>query len=151
MYRLPIVCEAHLGLARICYEWNDLDAAEQYAQQSLQLARQIQNADRVVASEVFLARLKLAQGDVAGAVALLANADQSARQHNFVYRMPEIAAVQVLALLRQGNLAAAAHSGADAQPPHQPSSGPPGPRRSAHRADRAGTLAPTDGSKGLAG
>ena len=36
----PIACEAHLGLARICYEWNDLDAAEQHGQQSLQLARQ---------------------------------------------------------------------------------------------------------------
>ena len=38
---LPIACEAHLGLARIFYEWNDLDAAEQHGQQSLQLARQI--------------------------------------------------------------------------------------------------------------
>jgi LuxR family transcriptional regulator, maltose regulon positive regulatory protein len=46
---------------------------------------------------------------VEGASALLAQADQSARQRNFVYRIPEVAAVQVLALLRQGNLAAAAH------------------------------------------
>ena len=33
---------------------------------------------------------------------------QSARQQNFVYRIPEVAAAQVLTLLRQGNLAAAA-------------------------------------------
>jgi len=58
---------------------------------------------------VFLARLKLAQGDVAGAAALLAEASQSARQQNFVSRMPEIAAAQVLILLRQGNLVAATH------------------------------------------
>jgi LuxR family maltose regulon positive regulatory protein len=58
---------------------------------------------------LFLARLKLAQGDVAGAAALLAEAGQSARQQNFVDRMPEVAAAQVLTLLRQGNLAAAAH------------------------------------------
>ena len=32
-----------LGLARIFYEWNDLDAAEQHGQQSLRLARQIEN------------------------------------------------------------------------------------------------------------
>jgi LuxR family maltose regulon positive regulatory protein len=57
---------------------------------------------------VFLARLKLAQGDVAGAAAILAQADQSVRQHNFVHRMPEVAAAQVLMLLRQGDLAAAA-------------------------------------------
>ena len=106
---LPVACEAHLGLARICYEWNDLDAAEQHGQQSLHLARQIENTDRFVISEVFLARLKLAQGDVAGAAAMLAEAEQSVRQHNFVHRMPEVAAAQVLTLLRQGNLAAAAH------------------------------------------
>ena len=106
---LPVACEAHLGLARIFYEWNDLDAAEQHGQQSLQLARQIENTDRFVACEVFLARLKLAQGDVAGAAAILAEAGQFARQHNFVHRMPEVAAAQVLTLLRQGNLAAAAH------------------------------------------
>ena len=31
----PNAGEAHLGLARIFYEWNDLDAAEQHGQQSL--------------------------------------------------------------------------------------------------------------------
>jgi LuxR family transcriptional regulator, maltose regulon positive regulatory protein len=106
---LPVACEAHLGLARICYEWNDLDAASQHGQQGVHLARQIENTDRFVSGEVFLARLKLAQGDAAGAAALLAEAGQSARQQNFVYRMPEVAAAQVLTLLRQGNLAAAAH------------------------------------------
>jgi len=106
---LPVVSEAHLGLARIFYEWNDLDAAEQYGQQSLQLARQFDKViDRFIISEVFLARLKLARRDVAGAAAMLAEADQSVRQHNFVYRMPEVAAAQVLTLLRQGDLAAAA-------------------------------------------
>ncbi len=106
---LPVACEAYLGLARICYEWNDLDVAQQHAQQSILLARQIENTDRFVACEVFLARLKLAQGDVDGAVAILTKADQSVRQHNFVHRMPEVAAAQALTLLHQGNLAAAAH------------------------------------------
>jgi hypothetical protein len=41
---------------------------------------------------VLLARLKLARGDVVGAAALLAEASQSARQQNFVYRIPEVAA-----------------------------------------------------------
>ena len=107
---LPVVSEAHLGLARIFYEWNDLDAAERYGQQSLQLARQFDRViDRFIISEVFLARLKLARGDVASATAMLAETDQSVRQHNFVFRMPEVAAAQVLTLLRQGDLAAAAH------------------------------------------
>src|SRR5258708_26879226 len=105
----PPACEAHLGLAHVLYEWNDLEAAQQHGQQSVHLARQLENTDKCVAGEVLLARLKLAQGDVAGAAALLAEAGQSARQHNFVYRIPEVAAAQVLTLLRQGNLAAAAH------------------------------------------
>ncbi len=104
-----IIYEAHLGLARVLYEWNDLDGAEQHGRQSLHLARQYERIiDRFVVCEVFLARLKLAQGDVAGAAALLAQVGQSARQQNFVYRIPEVAAAQVLVLLRHGNLAAAA-------------------------------------------
>jgi len=105
----PPACDAHLGLARIFYQWNDLDAAQQHAQQSVPLARQIVNTDRSVLCEVFLARLMLTKGDVAGAAGILAQADQSARQHNFVNRIPEIAATQVLVLLRQGDLAAAAY------------------------------------------
>jgi LuxR family maltose regulon positive regulatory protein len=105
----PPAIEAHLGLARLCYEWNDLEAAEQHGQQCVQLARQQENTDRRIAGEVVLARLKLARGDVAGAAALLAEASQTARQHNLVYRIPEVAALQVLTLLRQGSLSAAAH------------------------------------------
>ena len=105
----PFVCEAHLGLARVLYQWNDLDAARQHGEQSLQLARQIADTDRPVACEVFLARLALARGDAAGAAAILAEADQAARQHDFVLQVPEVAAAQVLTFLRQGDVAAAAH------------------------------------------
>jgi LuxR family maltose regulon positive regulatory protein len=58
---------------------------------------------------VFLARLKLAQGDVDGAAAILAQASQSARQQNFIHRIPEVAAAQVVTWLRQGEVVAAAH------------------------------------------
>ena len=99
----------HLGLARIFYEWNDLDAAEQHGQQSLQLARQYDKTiDRFIIGEVFLARLKLARGDVAGAASMLSQTEQSARQNNFTLRLPEIAAAQVQVLLKQTNLPAAA-------------------------------------------
>jgi LuxR family maltose regulon positive regulatory protein len=99
---------AYLGLARILYEWNDLDGAEQHGQQGIQLARQSETIDTFAICGVLLARLKLAQGDAAGAIAILAEADQFVRQHNFVDRMPEVVAAQVLTLLHQGDLAAAA-------------------------------------------
>lgn len=107
---LQIIHEPHLGLARVLYERNDLDAAEQHGEHSLQLARQYDTViDRFIVCEVFLARVKLAQGDVAGAVAILAQADQSARQPIFAHRLPDVAATQVLLLLRQGHLADALH------------------------------------------
>ena len=58
---------------------------------------------------MLLARLALARGDAAGAAAILAEADRATRQHDFVLQVPEVAAAQVLAFLRQGDVAAAAH------------------------------------------
>jgi LuxR family maltose regulon positive regulatory protein len=104
-----IIHDAHLGLARMLYEWNDLESAERHGEQALQLARQYESIiDRFVICEVFLARLKVAQGDVAGAAAMLAKTAQTVRQQNFVYRIPEVTAAQILVLLRQGNLEVAA-------------------------------------------
>ncbi len=99
--------EAHHGLARIFYQWNDLDAAERHAQQCARLAQQIE-CDIFVACEVLLARFRLARGDPAGAAVLLAKAGETARGSNFVNQIPHIAAAQVLVLLHQGNPAAAA-------------------------------------------
>ncbi|HAG11463.1 MAG TPA: LuxR family transcriptional regulator [Desulfotomaculum sp.] len=48
----PFACEAHLGLTRIFYQWNDFDAAEQHGQQSVQIARQIENTERFIAGEL---------------------------------------------------------------------------------------------------
>lgn len=105
----PNADQEYIGLARIFYEWNDLDTAEQYGQQSLQLAQQYdRTVDRYVICELFLARLKLAREDIAGAADLIEKADLTARQQNFAKRLPDIAAIQVLILLRQGQLAAAA-------------------------------------------
>ncbi|MBK8904470.1 MAG: NACHT domain-containing protein [Anaerolineaceae bacterium] len=105
---LQIIYEAHLGLARVLYEWNELDGAEQHARLSIHLARQYDKAiDRFIFCELFLARLKLAQGDVAGAAAILTQASHVARRQNFIYRLPEVTAAQILVLLHQGNLAVA--------------------------------------------
>lgn len=105
----PNASEEYIGLARICYEWNDLAAAAQYGQQSLELARQYDRTlDRYIFGEVLLARVQLARGDGDGAAAMLDRTEQSARQNHFTQRLPEIAAVQILTLLRQGQVAAAA-------------------------------------------
>ena len=105
----PIACEAYLGLARITYQWNDLATAGQHGQQCLQLTQQMEGVDTFAACGVFLARLRLARGDVPGAIAILDEAEEFVRQHNFVFRMADVTAAQVLTLLHQGNLEGAAH------------------------------------------
>jgi LuxR family transcriptional regulator, maltose regulon positive regulatory protein len=102
----PIACEAYVGLARIHYEWNDLELAQQHGELSLILAHQVELAS-FVSSELFLARMQLTNGDVPGAIASLARTEQQVREKNFLFRMPGIAALQVEAWLQQGNLAEA--------------------------------------------
>jgi LuxR family maltose regulon positive regulatory protein len=100
---------AYLGLARIYYEWNDLDAAEKYGDKSLQLARQYdQLVDRLVLSEVFLASLKLARGDATGAIGRLLQAEQVSLQKNYTFRLPDIAYARARIHLFQGNVDEAA-------------------------------------------
>jgi len=105
---LPVAGEAALGLARISYQRDDLDAAQTHWEQAMRLAPQLENTDRAVVCLLFLARLKMARGDLADAAGALAEADASARRHNFVLQIPEIAAAQVALLLRRGEIAAAA-------------------------------------------
>ena len=104
----PAACEAFVGLARIHYQWNDLEAAEQYGQQGLALARQLENVDTPAACGVLLARVKLAQGDAAGALATLAESDQFVQHHHFDHWVGAVTAVRIQTFLYQGNLTAAA-------------------------------------------
>ncbi len=106
-YSPPSAPLAYLGLARICYERNDLNAAEQYGEQSLQLARQYDQVhDRLIQSELFLARLHLARKDAVGAAHTLSQAEQTARQ-KFTVDLPDVAGAQVLFHLHEGNIDAA--------------------------------------------
>jgi LuxR family maltose regulon positive regulatory protein len=105
---LPYIGDAHLGLAQIHYQWNDLDAAQRHGQQGLQLTRGIEHRDKSVAAELFLARLKLVQGDLAGAAAIVDEARRAVQEGNFDMCLPQVAAAQILVALRQGDLAQAA-------------------------------------------
>jgi LuxR family maltose regulon positive regulatory protein len=106
---LPVLCDVHLGLARIFYQWNDMDSALQYSQSSIGLARLFENTiDRFIVCEIFLSHLKLVTGDIDEAASLLARTVHSVHQYDFVHRIPEVKAQQVLTMIRQGNLETAA-------------------------------------------
>lgn len=105
---MPIACEAYLGLARIYYEWNDLEAAKRHAERALQLAKQFDHTDRVAACEILLARLMLTQqGEEECTSICLAKTEHFAHQPQFVGQLPDIAAAHVYSLLRLGDLEAA--------------------------------------------
>lgn len=106
---LLVACEAYLGLGRIFYEWNDLAAAQQVVEQGLHLSAQIELISTLAGCQLLLARLQLAQGDLAGATDLLTAAERFARQNYFVDQLPGIVATQVLTLLHQRKIAEAAH------------------------------------------
>jgi len=103
----PIACEAYVGLAGIFYEWNNLDPADEYGQLSVRLARQLDIAS-FVSSELFLARLSIARGDTAAAIAILDRTEQDVLERKFLYRIPQIVALQAFILIRRGDLEAAA-------------------------------------------
>lgn len=104
----PGAGEAHIGLARIFYQWNDLDTAQNHAKKSIELTRQFgSNIDRYIICEVFLARIKLGLGNITEAADIIAQTEQSVLQNNFVLRIPEVAATQVRQLLLEGDLAEA--------------------------------------------
>ncbi|MBN1250484.1 MAG: LuxR family transcriptional regulator [Anaerolineae bacterium] len=105
---LPFACAGHFGLAKLAYEWNDLDTAETHVKRSLALGRQLPNIDTLVACKVLLARVQWAQGDLPAASTTLSEAEAFAREHNFAHRLPEVAALQVLIYLQRDDLATAA-------------------------------------------
>ncbi len=98
--------DPNYGLARIYYEWNDLAAAEFFARSCIRLAPQVE-CGMVVSAEALLTRICLARGDLAGATAQVAIAYETARARDLVDHKPEVDAVHVEVLLRQGNLNAA--------------------------------------------
>jgi LuxR family transcriptional regulator, maltose regulon positive regulatory protein len=100
---------AYLGLARIYYEWNDLDAAEKFGEQSLKLTRQFDEViDRLVVSEIFLSHPKLARGDANGAMGWILQSEETSHLKNFTYRLPDIAYTRARIQLYQGNVDEAA-------------------------------------------
>jgi LuxR family maltose regulon positive regulatory protein len=98
---------AYVSLANINYGWNNLKAAEKYLEQGSQLAQQYEHVvDRLVLIDLYLARLKLAQGDVSDAESMVSQAERIAQQKNISIRLQSLAYIKAWIHLRQGNLSA---------------------------------------------
>lgn len=108
-YTPPYSGPAYLNLALIFYDWNDLDASEQYILQGLKLAQMYdQIVDRTVMGELYLALIKIARKDLVRAEQLVSQALNTSHQKNFNLRIPNIAYFQALIHIRQGSIEKAA-------------------------------------------
>jgi LuxR family transcriptional regulator, maltose regulon positive regulatory protein len=76
----PVTGHALTGLARAWYEWNDLDAAIQYAQQGLECGKKADNMGILLRAYLVQARIKQAQGDLNAALELLEAVDPAVRR-----------------------------------------------------------------------
>ncbi|MFN8454135.1 MAG: LuxR C-terminal-related transcriptional regulator [Anaerolineae bacterium] len=104
--QLPGASQAHIGLAAIWYEWNDLAAAIQHIAEGLHLGQQVGEMGAFDAY-ILQINLKQTQGDTAGALKALEQAAQLIQKFSpFMHRLLTIYRVRLW--LRQGNLADAA-------------------------------------------
>lgn len=87
---LPVACEAYLGIARLNFHWNDLDAAKKYAEISLRLASLIENVDTPAKVELFLAKLAINEEEPATAAEHIANATRMIEQHGFSHLLSDV-------------------------------------------------------------
>lgn len=105
---MPIISEALIGLARLAYAQNELEQAREYALQALPLAQQFEQNDRVLMSELFLAKLACAGPDLKQAKKRLGQLAQRASQSPFAELKAEFSALHVQLALAQGDLTRAA-------------------------------------------
>jgi LuxR family transcriptional regulator, maltose regulon positive regulatory protein len=101
-----VACEVHLGLARIQYEWNDLDAAATHAEKSSRLAAVLE-CDSGLGADALRAQILLSRAETDAALTLLAQASTAAQTRNQQGGRLAIAQAQVQALLQTGEVIAA--------------------------------------------
>ena len=98
---------SHIGLARIYYEWNDIERSTKYCLSSIELSKQLVNTDVIVTCQVFLARLNIYKHDFDEATRILNNISEIVELNNYMERVTEVASVQVMVLIKQGKLSKA--------------------------------------------
>ncbi len=79
---LPLAARVYSELSELHYEWNDLEAATRYAEESIKLGSLWGNTEAWTRAPLALAQALLAQGDTDGAYAALRKVDAFVRVHD---------------------------------------------------------------------
>lgn len=98
---LPIAAWTLSGLGELYYQWNDLELAEKYFNDSLTLSTQITPA--TAPPYLPMARLAQARGDVRSSEAFLAKAIQLAESSGLLFYIGQVALVGTWLSLQQGD------------------------------------------------
>jgi LuxR family maltose regulon positive regulatory protein len=105
---VPFACMAYVGMAGVLYEWNDLDAARQYALEGVRLSE----LGGFIAYQVFghalLARVYEAQGDRDSALRSIEQAERLGQGSDYALVTALATELRVRLWLTQGDLMAAA-------------------------------------------
>jgi LuxR family transcriptional regulator, maltose regulon positive regulatory protein len=106
---LPPAGMAHVGLAQVLYQQGTLDGALHHATDGVGLCRQLAYTLPLMAGLAVLARTRQAQGDTAGALAAIAEAEQVELSPAVVGLLNPVPALRARLALAHGQVADAAH------------------------------------------
>ena len=99
---------AHVGLARLWYERNELTAALDHATQGITLCRQLAFTPPLATGLAVVAWIRQAHGDAAGALAAMGEAEQAGLSPQVITLLNPVPAQRARLLLAQGDAHAAA-------------------------------------------
>ena len=99
---------AHVGLAQVLYERDELTAALDHATRGVTLCRQLTFTQSLATGLAVVARIRQAQGDAAGALAAMGEAGQAGLSPQVTALFNPVPSQRARLLLAQGDLHAAA-------------------------------------------
>ncbi|HWM96501.1 MAG TPA: LuxR C-terminal-related transcriptional regulator, partial [Streptosporangiaceae bacterium] len=99
---------AHVGLAQVLYERNELTAALDHATSGVTLCRQLAFTPALAAGLALVARIRHAHGDAAGALEAMGEAGQAGLSPQVITLFNPVPSQRARLLLAQGDTAAAA-------------------------------------------
>jgi LuxR family transcriptional regulator, maltose regulon positive regulatory protein len=99
---------AHVGLAQVLYERDELTAALDHATRGVTLCRQLAFTPTLASGLAVVARIRQAHGDAAGALAAMEEAEQVQLSPQVIALLNQVPSWQARLLLAQGDVSAAA-------------------------------------------
>ena len=108
-HQLPPAGMAHVALAEVLYERDELAAAQEHAARGVALCRQLAFTQPLATGLVMLARIREVQGDAAGAVDAIRQAEKVEPSPQVTPLLNPVPAWQARLMLARGEVAAAGH------------------------------------------